>query len=198
MGFGGIYLNMSGREANGTVQPGEEAERIKREIAEGLKRLHDEQEGTHPVREVYDSKEVYTGPYVSEAPDLIVGFRPGHRVAWRSVTGGIGRTIIEDNERSWSGDHNFNPPDVPGMLFCNRKITSENQPSIMDIGPTVLDLFGVAIPRYCDGKSLMPLKPLKPMAPLKPMTPIKPMPAGAVDSQDGQDGQNVMTKAAAS
>ena len=122
VGFGGIYLNMSGREANGTVQPGEEAERIKHEIAEGLKRLHDEQEGIQPVREVYDSKEVYTGPYVSEAPDLIVDFRPGHRVAWRSVTGGIDRTIIEDNERSWSGDHNFNLPDVPGMLFCNRKI----------------------------------------------------------------------------
>ena len=186
VGFGGIYLNMSGREANGTVQPGEEAEQIKREIKEGLKRLHDEQEGVHPVREVYDSKEVYTGPYVSEAPDLIVGFRPGHRVAWRSVTGGIGRTIIEDNERSWSGDHNFNPPDVPGMLFCNRKITSESRPSIMDIGPTVLDLFGVAIPRYCDGKSLIP------MMPRMPMTPTTPMPTGAVDSRDG------MTKAAAS
>jgi arylsulfatase A-like enzyme len=26
----------------------------------------------------------------------------------------------------------------------------------MDIGPTVLDLFGVSIPAYCDGVSLMP------------------------------------------
>ena len=29
---------------------------------------------------------------------------------------------IEDNIRPWSGDHNFNPPDVPGMLFSNRNI----------------------------------------------------------------------------
>ena len=29
---------------------------------------------------------------------------------------------------------------------------------IMDIGPTVLDLFGVDVPEYCDGKSFMPGK----------------------------------------
>ena len=41
------------------------------------------------------------------------------------------------------------------MLFSNRPIASDS-PGIMDIGPTVLDLFGVAIPPYCDGRSLMP------------------------------------------
>ncbi len=57
--------------------------------------------------------------------------------------------------RPWSGEHNFNPPDVPGMLFCNRKI-EKARASIMDIGPTVLDLFGIPVPPYCDGSSLMP------------------------------------------
>ena len=41
------------------------------------------------------------------------------------------------------------------MLFCNRRIISA-RPSIMDIGPTVLDLFGVRVPPYCDGTSMMP------------------------------------------
>ena len=98
---------------------------------------------------------MYSGPYVDEAPDLIVGFRPGHRVGWLSVTGGVSDQEIEDNVRAWSGDHNFNPPDVPGMLFCNRAIEAAS-PSIMDIGPTVLDLFGVPVPPHCDGASLMP------------------------------------------
>ena len=62
--------------------------------------------------------------------------------------------------RPWSGDHNFNPPDVPGMLFVNRKIEASN-PNIMDIGPTVLDLFGVEVPSYCDGSSLMPAEPTR-------------------------------------
>lgn len=155
VGFGGIYLNLAGREARGIVAPGEEASRVKREISAGLKQLYDDQEQTHPVRQVYDATEVYSGPYVSDAPDLIVGFQPGHRVGWASVTGGVTDTEIEDNARPWSGDHNFNPPDVPGMLFCNRRIATDD-PGIMDIGPTVLDLFGVPVPPYCDGTSLMP------------------------------------------
>lgn len=158
VGFGGIYINQVGREAKGIVEPGEETARTKREIRDRLLQLYDEKEQTHPVREVYDSSEVYSGPYVDEAPDLIVGFRPGHRVGWSSVTGGVSEDEIEDNVRPWSGDHNFNPPDVPGMLFVNRKITATN-PNIMDIGPTVLDLFGVGVPPQCDGASLMPEAP---------------------------------------
>ena len=48
----------------------------------------------------------------------------------------------------------MNPPEVPGMLFCNRPIDVD-QPSIMDIAPTVLDLFGVPIPAHMDGKPIM-------------------------------------------
>ena len=155
VGFGGIYLNLQGRETGGIVTPGEAADQVRREIRDGLLALVDEVEEVRPVREVYDARQVYSGPYVADAPDLIVGFRPGHRVGWASVTGGISDEVIEDNTRYWSGDHNFNPPDVPGMLFSNRPIAAES-PGIMDIGPTVLDLFGVAVPPYCDGQSLMP------------------------------------------
>ena len=158
VGFGGIYLNLSGREAQGIVSPGSEADEVKRAISDGLRQLYDEKEQTHPVREVYDATEVYSGPYVAEAPDLIVGFQPGHRAGWLSVTGGVSADEIEDNVRPWSGDHNFNPPDVPGMLFSNRRIEA-SKPSIMDIGPTVLDLFGVPVPPHCDGTSLMPAVP---------------------------------------
>ena len=158
VGFGGIYLNVQGREAQGIVAPGDEVAATKRAIQEGLKALYDEQEQTHPVREVYDATEVYSGPYVGDAPDLIVGCRPGHRVGWLSVTGGVSEDVLEDNVRPWSGDHNFNPPDVPGMFFCNRQIATAT-PNIMDIGPTVLDLFGVPVPPHCDGTSLMPATP---------------------------------------
>ena len=58
-----------------------------------------------------------------------------------------------DNTRPWSGDHCVDQSLVPGVLFCNRKIETE-QPRLMDIGPTVLDMFGVAIPAHMDGKPL--------------------------------------------
>lgn len=155
VGFGGIYLNIKGREAQGTVHAGEEAEALKAEIIGKLTALRDEPHDTGAVRKVYNAHEAYSGPYVGDAPDLIVGFKLGYRVSWSSVTGGLTDEVIEDNTRPWSGDHNFNPPDVPGMLFCNRPIAEEN-PRIIDIGPTVLDLFGVDIPPYCDGHSIMP------------------------------------------
>ena len=155
LGLGGIYLNLAGREGKGIVQPGEEEQKIKQEIIERLRGLYDEKENVGAVGDIYDCKQIYKGPYVREAPDLVVGFNVGYRASWGCATGAVSEEVFEDNEKSWSGDHCVNPIDVPGILFCNRKITPD-EPSIMDIGPTVLDLFGVPIPAYCDGKSLMP------------------------------------------
>ena len=46
------------------------------------------------------------------------------------------------------------PSVVPGVLFANRPVQTEN-PRLLDIGPTVLDLFGVPVPEYMDGKALI-------------------------------------------
>jgi predicted AlkP superfamily phosphohydrolase/phosphomutase len=153
VGFGGIYLNMAGREANGIV-PKQEAARLKQAIIARLKQLRDPVRAGAPISEVYDREDAYKGPYVEDAPDLVVGFAPGYRVAWETVTGGFGEQVISDNTRPWSGDHNMNPPEVPGMLFCNHPVAVEN-PHITDIAPTVLDLFGVPVPPHMDGKPIM-------------------------------------------
>ncbi|HXG46712.1 MAG TPA: alkaline phosphatase family protein [Methylomirabilota bacterium] len=153
VGFGGIYLNLAGREARGIV-PREEAARLKQEIRAKLKLLRDPERPGSPVSEVYDRDEVYRGPYVGDAPDLVVGFAPGYRVAWETVTGGLGAAVLSDNPRPWAGDHNMNPPEVPGMLFCNRPL-EVTQPTIVDIAPTVLDLFGVPIPAHMDGRPIL-------------------------------------------
>jgi len=42
---------------------------------------------------------------------------------------------------------------VPGVLFCNRPIEAQN-PRLLDIGPTVLELFGISTPDYMDGRPL--------------------------------------------
>jgi predicted AlkP superfamily phosphohydrolase/phosphomutase len=157
IGLGGIYLNMKGREAKGIVDPGVEENRLKAEIGAKLRALHDAERGSPAIGEVYDCAVEYQGPYAREGPDLFVGFKPGYRASWTNATGVVSEAVIEDNVKSWSGDHCMNPPDVPGILFCNRRIESES-PGIMDIGPTVLDMFGLAVPAWCDGKPLMPAK----------------------------------------
>jgi predicted AlkP superfamily phosphohydrolase/phosphomutase len=157
VGLGGIYLNVEGREAKGIVKPGSEQEELKKELAALLTELRDPDRNDHPIRAAYDTSEVYRGPYVDQAPDLIVGFKPGYRVSWTCATGAVTDSVFEANTKSWSGDHCMNPPDVPGILLSNRRLDKES-PHITDLGPTVLDLFGVAIPPYCDGASLLPFR----------------------------------------
>ena len=60
--------------------------------------------------------------------------------------------IFEDNLKAWSGDHCIDPRLVPGVLFSNRKI-AEEKPAIADVAPTMLKLFGLAIPGHIDGKA---------------------------------------------
>jgi arylsulfatase A-like enzyme len=37
------------------------------------------------------------------------------------------------------------------VLFCNRKIVDE-KPAIVDVAPTIMKLFGLALPGHFDGK----------------------------------------------
>ena len=61
--------------------------------------------------------------------------------------------VITDNTKSWSGDHCVDPRLVPGVFWCNREINT-NRPNLVDIAPTSLELFGVAVPSYLQGSDL--------------------------------------------
>jgi len=153
-GLGGIYLNLKGREGQGIVEPGEEAEKIKRQIIDGLSGLRDEQEGSEAIREVFDSHAVFpTGPYRDNAPDLIVGYNRGYRASWDGAVGRVSGAVLSDNSKPWSGDHCIDPRQVPGVLFSSRAIADED-PAIVDLAPTILTQFGVDPPGYMTGRVL--------------------------------------------
>ena len=153
IGLGGLYLNLRGREAQGIVRPGEEAERLKQEIACGLTELRDS-EGDRPVvREAVDMAKRYHGPYLDQSPDLVVGYDDGYRVSWDAAVGKVAGEVVSDNTKSWSGDHCVDPALVPGVLFCNRRITAES-PSIVDLAPSILELYGIERPAHMEGRSL--------------------------------------------
>lgn len=153
IGLAGIFLNLKSRESQGIVDPGQEAADLREEIAEKLLNLTDPSRQGKAINHVYNARKVYTGPYQNEAPDLLVGFNAGYRVSWDAAVGKPTDRIFHDNVKPWSGDHCIDPALVPGVLFCNRKISTPN-PRLMDIAPTVLDMFGVDIPRHMDGKPL--------------------------------------------
>ena len=154
-GFGltGIFLNLKSRFSQGTVEDGEDADQIRNEIEVLLGGLIDPLTETMAIKHMYQAAKVYQGPYKDHAPDLIVGYERGYRVSWEAANGQTSREVFHSNTRAWSGDHCVDPSVVPGVLFCNRPLLTEH-PRLLDIGPTVLDLFGIATPSYMDGKAL--------------------------------------------
>jgi hypothetical protein len=153
IGLAGLYVNQKGREASGIVAPGAESGRLKQEIAARLAVLRDPESGAGVVGEVVDPAERYHGPYLDQAPDLIVGYADGYRVSWGASVGKVSGAVVADNEKSWSGDHCVDPALVPGVLFCNRRFAAES-PSIVDLAPTVLGLYGIAAPAHMEGRPL--------------------------------------------
>jgi predicted AlkP superfamily phosphohydrolase/phosphomutase len=153
LGLSGLYLNKKGRERFGILSD-EEGEVVKREIIAKLSGLVDPQDGTVAIKKVYDTRKAYKGLYTNEAPDLIVGYYPGYRVSWDSITGTIEPQIFSDNLKAWSGDHHVDPEEVPGIFFVNQPLKTE-APHIIDIAPTTLDLFGIKPPSYMEGRVIV-------------------------------------------
>ena len=154
LGLGGIYLNLRGREARGTVAP-EEAEGLKADIARALSGLVDSERGVVGVNSVVPREQIYRGPYVDEAPDLVVNCAAGYRIGWGSSLGGVpAGGPFEDNTRKWAGDHIVDPPLVPGVLLMNRPFRGDGA-RLVDLAPTVLDALGVPAGPGWEGRSLL-------------------------------------------
>jgi len=155
VGLGGIYLNLKGREGAGIVELGSaEAERACRAIQEGLANVTDQKAGAQAVRSVSRKEQIYSGPYMREAPDLLVNFYPGYRVAWPTSLGGFSQCLFEDNTRRWSGDHIIDPEAVPGILFMNRP-AAHNDAHMLDLAPTILKYLDAPGYDTMEGKPLL-------------------------------------------
>ncbi len=131
LGLNGLYLNLRDREFNGIVDPFEAA-KLATEIKEKLQLARDPKNGNKIIRQVYKPNEAYAGDYVTEAPDLVIGYEPGYRISDVATLGKFPGQQIEDRKDKWSYDHCMDPSSVPGVLFSNKKIAAEN-PALEDL-----------------------------------------------------------------
>lgn len=153
IGLNGLYLNLSGREKMGIVQPGE-TESLKQELIRELEAVTDPENGNRMANKVYRADQSYSGPYAKNAPDLVVGYARGYRGSWQTALGAAPKALVEDNVKAWSGDHCIDPALVPGIVLANRKIIQAD-PGLIDIGPTVLNEFGLSPLPAMTGKDIL-------------------------------------------
>ncbi|MEW5979272.1 MAG: alkaline phosphatase family protein [Acidobacteriota bacterium] len=143
LGFNGLYVNLKGRERQGIVEPGKERESLLAELTTKLLNLKDPNNGEPVVTKVYRAEEIYSGPFLKEAPDLIIGYNSSYRASWETTLGKFPRELFRDNNEKWSGDHLILADFVPGILISNRKIQSQS-PALFDLAPTLLAEYGIA------------------------------------------------------
>jgi len=141
VGFNGLYLNMKGREAGGIVGE-DERDALLEEISEKLLAIRDPENGERVITKVYRAEDIYSGPFLEDAPDLVIGYNRGYRASWETVLGSFPEGLLRDNTQKWSGDHLIEADLVPGILLSNKKIAAE-RPTLRDLAPTILGEFGI-------------------------------------------------------
>jgi predicted AlkP superfamily phosphohydrolase/phosphomutase len=142
VGLNGVYINLRGREANGSVMPLDQ-DTLSAEIAEKLLSFIDPITGEQAVTKVYHRDEVFAaGGYLDIGPDLIVGFAKGVRGSNESALGEFTTEIIFDNDHPWSGDHLMDHETVPGVLFSSRPL-QRVVTSLQNLAGVLLAEFGI-------------------------------------------------------
>ena len=154
VGLVGIFLNIKGREAQGIVAPGDEAESLKAELKAKLDGLVDSEKDEVAINAAFDTDKLYRGPYKGNAPDLLVGYNHGYRISWDCASGVVAGAVFEDNTKAWSGDHIVDPRLVPGVFLANHAIDKED-PAIIDLAPTALTLFGIKPLAHMEGTPII-------------------------------------------
>jgi predicted AlkP superfamily phosphohydrolase/phosphomutase len=158
----GIFVNLKGREPDGIVEPGTEYEAVRDEIIEKLHTLVDPEDGLPVVDSVVRREEIYSGPHVDAAPDLIVTMRehsymPGVTLRTKEIFRSTSDPRIDSGEQeSESGQHR----DYGIFIMAGRECVGSGErfgdAEIIDVYPTLLYLLDEAIPDDVDGKVLRP------------------------------------------
>jgi len=153
LGLGSIFLNLEGRERDGTVTP-EEAPALLQELKDKLLTVVDPDTGAKVLRNAYLQSEVYTGAAEADAPDIQLGYADGYQTAKPSAAGAAPKDLIIVNDDKWSGDHAASDVDITSGVFFANKPTAKDA-AIIDLGVTALEYLGLPVPETFEGRALL-------------------------------------------
>ena len=142
VGLNGIYLNLQGRERDGIVAPGAEADAVLTRLLQKMKEARDPESGKLMFGESAVSRRDFHGSMLDGAPDLIVGYMPGYRSSWQTALGAVPALVVVDNKDEWRADHCIDARFVPGVLISNVKSQAAD-PRLSDLTVSILERFGL-------------------------------------------------------
>ncbi|MFQ5441890.1 MAG: alkaline phosphatase family protein [Thermodesulfobacteriota bacterium] len=154
-GHGNFCINLKGRQASGTVEPGAEYEDLRDELIEKLKTLKDPETGGAVVADVVKREAVYP-VFPENAPDLFILWNRGYYFIRENELDLFG---IKADAGSLFTGHNWSGNHTPeGILIMQgdgiKKGYRITDAAIIDIAPTIMYLLDAAIPDDMDGKVL--------------------------------------------
>lgn len=145
---GRIFINLRGRERDGRVPPAE-YEHWRERIIQGALALRDPDTGRPLFRAALRREEIYHGPLLPQAADIILvpheGFDP---------KGSVNKEQLTYKGPALVGMHTY---DDAALVIAGRRIAPARTPWVADVMPAILELMGVANPGDLDGQSLLSL-----------------------------------------
>ena len=149
---GAIYLNVVGRRAEGIIKPGVEYDRIRASISTELQQLVDPTSGERLVSRVAKAEDLYAGPYLPDAPDLVVFFANPEYEAYPASTALRCERLVTATPNAIAGHRRDGLFMIRGRgIEAGTTLTGA---SITDVAPTVLHILGEPIPSDMDGSVL--------------------------------------------
>jgi len=160
--FPSIWINLAGREPGGTVTPGTAYDRILEHIDQRLARLKDPETGEPVVARAWRREELYHGPCVELAPDLVLELNldRGYSYTCLPTPPGdgpvIGRIARGDRlgakGKGMNGTHRRH-----GIMLLSGEGCAPGRvdgAGLEDLAPTLLHLLGLPVPAEMDGRVL--------------------------------------------
>jgi predicted AlkP superfamily phosphohydrolase/phosphomutase len=146
----GIHLNVRGRQPSGIVEPTMEYEELRDVILTRLREVRDPDTQEPIVVQAWRREELYAGPHVERAPDIVFQLKPDYEAG-----ASAGPPVIAPLPRSFlkmrSGSHTMEGIFIakgPGVRSGCRL----DSITLQDVAPTVLYYVGLPVPSNMDGR----------------------------------------------
>jgi len=164
--FPSVWLNVKGREPEGIVAPAD-YDRVCDALCAAAATLRDPVHGGPVIRRVWRRAELYDGPYLSYAPDLVLELNLDGNYSYTCLPSRMAPTAEAVRQldacecaggklTGMSGSHR---PDGIVLLAHDRVPHGQwlRGAQIGDLAPTILDLCGASIPADFDGRTISPV-----------------------------------------